>query len=492
MRVTHIATRPVAGRINPTAILAIILISYFMILLDNSIIFTGLPSIQSSMGYSATGLSWVQDAYTLVFGGLLLLGARLGDIFGRRRVFVAGLAIFAIASFLVGVAPNGWWLIAARALQGVGAAVVAPASLSLLTASFPPGPERTRAVAWYGAAAGIGASLGLVIGGALADWVSWRAGFFINVPIGIAMIALAPRFIPETEPNSGRFDVAGAVLATLGMTALVFGTVNSAEAGWTSPITVATLAAGAILLTLLFLNEARAEQPIMPLRLFRSRERSGAYAARMLYLGAMIGFFYFTTQLLQGVMGFSAFQAGIAFFPMTIVNFAVAMLIPRLTPRFGNSAILSVGIAVTLAGMAWLSLVHPGSTYLTAIALPMILIGAGQGLAFAPLTSAGISGVQAEDAGAASGLVNTAHQLGSALGLGILVAVSAGAGSSADDATTALTDHVSTALTAGTALLAACLVIVLALIVPATRTRSTKKQFEQEKGSRDVALVDRG
>ena len=218
------------------------------------------------------------------------------------------------------------------------------------------------------------------------------------------MIALAPRFIPETEPHSGRFDVAGAVLATLGMTAIVFGTVNSAEAGWTSPITVATLAAGAILLTLLFLNEARAEQPIMPLRLFRSRERSGAYAARMLYLGAMIGFFYFTTQLLQGVMGFSAFQAGIAFFPMTIVNFAVAMLIPRLTPRFGNSAILSVGIAVTLAGMAWLSLVHPGSTYLTAIALPMILIGAGQGLAFAPLTSAGISGVQAEDAGAASGI----------------------------------------------------------------------------------------
>jgi len=243
---------------------------------------------------------------------------------------------------------------------------------------------------------------------------------------------------------------------------------------------------------LLFLNEARAEQPIMPLRLFRSRERSGAYAARMLYLGAMIGFFYFTTQLLQGVMGFSAFQAGIAFFPMTIVNFAVAMLIPRLTPRFGNSTILSVGIAVTLTGMAWLSLVHPGSTYLTAIALPMILIGAGQGLAFAPLTSAGISGVKAEDAGAASGLVNTAHQLGSALGLGVLVAVSSGAGSSADDAATALTDHVSTALTAGTALLAACLVIALALIVPSTRTRSPTKQFEPRNGIRDGALVDRG
>ncbi|WP_415394834.1 MFS transporter [Rhodococcus globerulus] len=464
------------GRVNSTAILAIILISYFMILLDNSIIFTGLPSIAAEMGYSATGLSWVQDAYTLVFGGLLLLGARLGDIFGRRRVFVAGLAIFAAASFLVGVAPNGWWLIAARALQGVGAAVVAPASLSLLTASFPPGRERTRAVAWYGAAAGIGASLGLVIGGALADWVSWRAGFFINVPIGIAMIVLAPRFIPETNPSTGRFDVAGAVYATLGMAALVFGIVNSAEAGWASPTTFLTLTLGAVLLALLIRNESRAEQPIMPLRLFRSRERSGAYAARMLYLGAMIGFFYFTTQLLQGAMGFSAFQAGVAFFPMTVVNFAVALLIPRLTPRFGNAPLLAAGVALTLVGMTWLSFVHSGSTYLSGVALPMILIGAGQGLAFAPLTAAGIAGVKADDAGAASGLVNTAHQLGSALGLGILVAISAGAGSAAESPKEALTEHVSTALTAGAGLLAGCLVIVLVFIVPPTGKRKTGRR----------------
>ena len=213
------------ARAHPTAILVIILVSYFMILLDNSIVFTGLPTIGAAMRFSATGLSWVQDAYTLVFGGLLLLGARLGDLLGRRRVFIAGLAVFALASFLVGAAPTGSWLIAARALQGVGAAIVAPSSLSLLTASFE-GRERTQAVAWYGAAAGIGASLGLVIGGALTSTVSWRAGFFINVPIGLAMIVLAPRFLPASARASGRFDAVGAISATLGMGALVFGIVN--------------------------------------------------------------------------------------------------------------------------------------------------------------------------------------------------------------------------------------------------------------------------
>ena len=208
---------------RPAAILAIILVSYFMILLDNSVIFTALPSLQADLQLSTGELSWVQDAYTLVFGGLLLLGARAGDLLGRRRVFVFGLVVFSIASLLIGLAPAGWWAIAGRAVQGIGAAIVAPASLSLLTASFPEGRERTRAVALYGATAGIGASLGLVIGGALAHWISWRAGFFVNVPIGAAMIALAPRFLPETGRARGRFDVFGALSATLGVGALVFG-----------------------------------------------------------------------------------------------------------------------------------------------------------------------------------------------------------------------------------------------------------------------------
>lgn len=467
---TTTESNPATGSSHPTAILAIILVSYFMILLDNSIIFTGLPSIGAAMGYSTTGLSWVQDAYTLVFGGLLLLGARLGDILGRRRVFIAGLAVFALASLLVGVAPTGWWLIAARALQGVGAAVVAPSSLSLLTASFPEGRERTRAVAWYGAAAGIGASLGLVIGGALTAAVSWRAGFFINVPIGAAMILLAPRYIPQTGRSTGRFDIVGAACATLGMSALVFGIVNSADAGWGAPTTIAALAGGALLLIVLVLNEARVQQPIMPLHLFASRVRTGAYLARMLYLGAMIGFFYFTTQFLQGVLGYSALQAGIAFFPMTIVNFVVAMAIPRLTPRFGNAVLLAVGVALTLTGMAWLGRVQADSSYVAAVALPMVLIGAGQGLAFAPLTAAGITGVTAREAGAASGLVNTAHQLGSALGLGILVTLSASRGAATADPVAALAGRVSTALTGGSLLLAVCLVLTLVLIVPSQFT----------------------
>jgi EmrB/QacA subfamily drug resistance transporter len=450
------------ARTHPTAILAIILVSYFMIVLDNSIIFTGLPKIQEAMALSATGLSWVQNAYTLVFGGLLLLGARAGDILGRRRVFLVGLAVFALASFLVGAAQSEAWLVAARALQGVGAAVVAPSALSLLTANFAPGRERTRAVGYYGAVAGIGASLGLVVGGALADGVSWRAGFFINVPIGIAMMIAALKHIPESARATGRFDLTGAVCSTLGVGSLVFGIVSSTDNGWTAPATIASLAAAAVLLTLLVFNEWRVKQPIMPLHLFVSRERSGAYLARLLFAGTMIAFFFFTTQFLQGVYHYNPFQAGVAFFPMTVVNFFVAIFVPTLTHKFGNAFMLATGLAFTLAGMGWLSLITAETPYLTGMALPMVLIGIGQGLAFGPLTAAGIAGVTADDAGAASGLVNTMHQLGSTLGVAILVALSAGAAF--------LTDSVATAYTGGTFMLAAALAAVLILIVPAEVT----------------------
>jgi MFS family permease len=265
-----------------TAILAIICISYFMVILDNSIIFTGLPRIEAAMRFSPAGLTWVQDAYTLVFGGLLLLGARAGDIAGRRRMFTIGLVPFGLASLLVGAASAAWWLVAARAVQGVGAAILAPSSLALLTATFPEGRQRARAVAAYSAVAGIGASLGLVIGGVLAGEVSWRAGFFLNVPVGLLMVVAARRFITETGHRAGRFDLAGALCATLGMTALVFAIVNSASSGWGSPLTIGVLLAGVLLLAGLVFNEARAEQPIMPLRLFASRQRAGAYLVRML------------------------------------------------------------------------------------------------------------------------------------------------------------------------------------------------------------------
>ncbi|GEK80825.1 MFS transporter [Agrococcus baldri] len=460
---TRTSTEIATGPKHPVAILAVILLSYFMILLDNSVIFTALPSLQRDLGLTTIELTWVQDAYTLVFGGLLLLGARAGDLLGRRRVFIAGLAVFTLASLLIGIATSGPWIIAARALQGVGAAIVAPAALSLLTASFPAGPQRARAIALYSATAGIGASLGLLVGGAAAELLTWRAGFFLNVPIGIAMIALAPRFLPQQRAARGRFDIVGALSATLGVGAIVFGIIHSTEGGWADPLTIAALAAGALLLVVLVVTESRVTQPIMPLHLFSSRLRSGAYAARFLYLGSMIGFFFFLTQYMQGELGFSPLEAGIGFLPMTIVNFAVAMALPPIARRIGETIPLVVGVAATLAGMTWLSVLDPAAGYLWGIGAPMVLIGIGQGLAFGPLTSAGVAGTSAADAGAASGLVNTFHQLGMALGLGILVAVAHGAASAGAD----LAGEVSAALAAGSGLLALCLIVCLACIVPA-------------------------
>jgi predicted MFS family arabinose efflux permease len=380
-------------------------------------------------------------------------------------MFIAGLTLFTVASLGVGSAMSASWLLASRALQGFGAAILAPSTLALLSTNFPEGTERTRAVAWYGAVAGIGSSLGLVLGGILADWISWRVGFFINLPIGIALLLATLRYVEETARRPGRFDLTGSVSSTLGMSSLVYSIVRSASTGWGDPLTIAALAAGVTLLAFFVVNEGRAAQPIMPLRLFASRERSGAYAARILFLGAMMGFWFFITQFLQNVDGFSPFQAGIAFLPMTIANFAVALTVPTLTKWMGNGRLLAAGLTVTLIGMAWLSRLSADNPYLTGVALPMILIGIGQGGTLSPLTASGIAGVAGEDAGAASGLVNVAHQLGGSLGLGILVAVFAAAGSAASSGSLLLAHRISMSLTAGSVMLALALALVLALIV---------------------------
>lgn len=452
-------------RSHRAQVLAIILVSYLMIVLDISIVITALPKIQQSLGFSPTGLTWVQNAYTLAFGGLLLLGARAGDILGWRRMFVAGLALFTAASLAIGLAQSPTWLLCARAVQGVGAAILAPSTLALLSTNFPEGPERTRAVGLYGAIAGIGASVGLVLGGILADWLSWRVGFFINLPVGIALMLGAQRYLRETERHSGQFDLAGAVSSTLGMSALVYGMVCSATAGWRDPLTIMALTAGGALIALLVWNESRAKQPIMPLRLFASRERTGAYTARVLFLGAMVGFWFFTTQFLQGVLGYTPFEAGLAFLSTTLPNFAAAMAVPQLTRRFGNGRVLAGGLVLALIGMAWLSHVSADTLYLTGVALPMILIGIGQGGTLSPLTVAGIAGVAAENAGAASGLVNAAHQLGGSLGLGVLVVVFAAVNSGALDARALLAHRIAATFCVGTVMLALALVVVFALIV---------------------------
>ncbi len=447
------------------AILTIIVVSYLMIVVDISIVITGLPRIRDGLGFSHAGLSWVQNAYTLAFGGLLLLGARAGDILGRRRMFIVGLGIFTLASLAIGAAPSAEWLLAARAIQGAGSAILAPSTLALLSTHFAEGPERTRALAHYAAAAGVGATVGLVLGGVLADLVSWRMGFFINLPIGLALMIGAHRCIPETARHHGQFDVLGAVSSTLGMTSLVYSIVRSAEQGWSDAGTLAALIGGIALIALFALHETRARQPILPLRLFASGERCGAYLARMLFLGGMVGFWFFSTQYLQEVMGYGPMGAGVAFLPVTLSNFMAAMLVPRLTRKFGNAGLLTGGLMVSVVGLLWLGPVSAHTAYLSGVALPMILIGIGQGSVLAPLTVSAVAGVRGEDAGAASGMVNVAHQLGASLGLGILVAIFAFVGPAHSDGLGALAHRIGLVFDAAAALLALSLVTALVLIV---------------------------
>ena len=470
------------------AILAIILVSYVMIILDTSVVLTGLPQIHRDLGLSDAGLAWVQSAYTLMFGGFLLLGARAGDILGRRRMLMVGLGVFTLASLAIGAAQTASWIIGARAIQGLGAAILAPSTLALLQTTFAEGGERTRAVSYYSAVAGIAASVGLVVGGVLAEWISWRIGFLINLPIGVAMILATRRYVTETERRSGHLDVVGAVTSTVGMSALVYGFIRSSDAGWMDLGTLGSLIAAVILLLGFVFNERHARQPIMPLRLFANRARVSAYAARFLFLGAMIGFFFFTTLYLQSVSGFGAASTGIAFLPMTLVNFAVAMAAPALTQRLGRANLLALGLVFCAAGLGWLSRAGIGTPYLVGVAVPMAVLGIGQGMALSPLTALGIVDVAAADAGAASGIVNVAHQMGNALGLAVLVSIAElGKGNMTGRAL--LAHRVSTALTGSTVMMALALLLVIALIVvPAARSRRAARLGQEAPRSCTPAL----
>lgn len=449
-----------AGRApHATAILAIVLVGYFMVILDNSVVITGLPHLRAELGLSAGTAAWVQDAYLLTFGGLLLLGARAGDLLGRRRTFVLGVVLFSLASVAVGLAPTGGLLVGARAVQGAGAAVLAPSTLALLTATFREGPERTRATSAYGAVAGIGASVGLVLGGFLADALSWRVGFLVNLPVGVVMLVAGLRVLPRTPRTPGRFDVPGAVLATAGPAALVVALVEAADAGWGSPTAVGALVLGLLLLGLLVAVERRAAQPVLPLRLFADRERVGAYVTRALFIGAMMGFFLLTSQYLQDVRGASALAAGLAFFPMTAVNFVVALAVPRLQRRVAAPVLLVAGLVLAVAGTAWLGLLDDATPYAVGVALPMVLLGAGQGLAFGPLTASAVVRVDPADAGAASGALNTVHQLGAALGMSLVLAT---------------TSTYAGAMRAGAVLLGAALVAAVVLVLPASRAAARR------------------
>ncbi len=405
------------------AVLTIVLASYLMIILDISIVITGLPDIREGLGFSATGLSWVQNAYTLCFGGFLMLGARIGDLLGRRRVYLAGLVLFTVASLGIGLAQSPAMMLAARAIQGIGAAVLAPTTLALLSTHFQDGEERHRALAYYAATAGVGASLGLVVGGIFADWISWRVGFFMNVPVGIGLFVAASRMLQETEQGDGRLDLVGAFVSTIGMASLVYGTVRSASVGWGDVRTLGAVGGGLALLVAFLWSQRNSRQPLLPLRLLADRVRAGAYGARMLFVGAMVSFFFFSTQYMQGVLGFGALEAGLGFLPLTAVSFAASMQLPKLTRILGNGRVLVIAMGACFLGLLWMASVGPHHGYVTALALPMLLLGFGNGMALGPLTVAGVQGVEKRDAGAASGIVNVAHQLGGTMGLAILVVV---------------------------------------------------------------------
>jgi EmrB/QacA subfamily drug resistance transporter len=445
-------------------VLAIILGCYLMVVLDASVVITALPDIRTDLGFSPASLSWVQNIYALAFGGLLLLGARMGDLLGRRQVFIGGIALFTVASMLGGLAQSETWLLAARALQGVGAAIAAPSTLALLTVSFPEGSERTRAIALYSAVASAGASIGLVLGGMLTSWISWRWSLFINVPIGAVLVSLAPIYLPETERHTGEFDLAGAATSTLGMSALVYGLVRAAETSWGDATALGSFAVAALMLAAFVAIEKRARQPITPLRLFASRERVGAYAARLLMVGAMFGMFFYLTQFLQGAENFSALKAGLAFLPVTLTIFSMVKVVPRLLGRIGPQRTLVGGLLLALGGLIWLSRISTTTDYWTGIAIPMALIGCGMGLAFTPLTQAAIAGVDHRDAGAASGLVNVFQQLGSTIGIGVLVTVFAAASHGSGAA--ALAEGVPTTITVSAGLVAAALGVVLVVMRP--------------------------
>ena len=394
-----------------------------MIILDMTVVNIALPHIQQGLHFSATSLSWVLNAYTLAFGGLLLLGGRAGDILGRRRVFLAGIGLFTVASLVGGLATSAGMLLAARAAQGVGGAMASPAVLALIVGSFPEGRERTRALGIYTGVVTAGASLGLVLGGVITEWLSWRWVLFINVPIGIAVVAIAPVFIAESRRQPGRFDLTGALTSTAGMTSLVYAFIRAAASGWGDRLTVGAFAAAVVLLGTFLVTETRARQPITPLRLFSSVGRSGSFAARLLLVAGMFGMFFFLTQFVQDILGFSPLRAGIAFLPMTIGLFAVSRAAPRLLARFAPKTLMLAGMLPVIGGMAWLSTVSQSTGYLSGVLGPMLLFGIGMGVVFVPLTMVSLAGVRPEDSGAASSMVNVMQQVGGSLGLAALVTV---------------------------------------------------------------------
>jgi EmrB/QacA subfamily drug resistance transporter len=454
------------GLANPGLTLAVVSLSYLMLVMDNSVAVAALPLIQRDLGFSVANLAWVQNSYTLIFGGFLMLGARLGDIHGRRKMFQVGLAAFAFASLLLGLAPTAPLLLLGRVLQGLAAAILAPSTLALLSTSFPIEPTRGRALAVYGSVTGSGTTLGLVLGGFIAGTIGWRWAFLINVPLGLMLMFVTKRSLGETQKHNGRLDIMGALTSTLGMSAVVFALIYSAEAGWANLETIGAFAGGILVLAVFVRIESKVASPIMPLRLFGNAQRNAANGARALFVGSMVGFYFFGSQFLQNSLGLTPFQTGLAFLPMTLASFGIAFLVPRLSRKFGDAPFLAGGLATVAIGTLWLASATTTGNYLFQLALPMMLIGIGQGAATIRLTSAGIAKVSPADSGAASGIVSVAVQLGSSLGLSLLVSFSAFTVTANQSLALVSQEHLGSAMRAGSVLVLLALVLVTVFVLP--------------------------
>ncbi|WP_396447732.1 MFS transporter [Actinomadura sp.] len=416
---------------RPGIVLAVIVGGQLMIGLDTSIVTIALPEVKRGLGLTTGGLAWIQNAYMLAFGGLLLLGGRAGDVFGRRRAFTAGVALFTAASLLGGFAGTGAWLLAARAAQGVAAAVAAPSAMALIAAGFQ-GQARVRALSVFSAVTGAGAAIGMIAGGVLTEAGSWRWVFFVNVPIGLALLLAAPRVLAETARWPGRFDAAGAVASTLGMTALVYALIRAGSAGWGDARTLAASGAAAALLAAFAAIEHRARQPVMPLWLLTGRDRAASYLVQLCLTAAMFGAFFFLTQYLQQVLRYGPLRAGAAFLPMVGMQFAVVRLAPRLMARAGARPLVAAGAVLVAGGLLWLSRLSPGDGYATGLLVPFLLVGAGGGLAILPLNATILASVEPGQSGAASGVAQTMLWSGASLGSAVMVTVHGHAASGGD------------------------------------------------------------
>ena len=431
------SAQPLAGRTGADTVganpgsrhlglaLLVIATAQLMVILDATIVNVALPDIQRALGFSGSGLEWVVNAYALTFGGLLLLGGRAGDILGRRRVFIWGVILFSAASLLGGFANSQAWLLGARALQGVGGAIVAPAALSLVATTFPEGRPRNRAMGVYAAMSIAGAAVGLIAGGLLTTYLSWRWVFFVNVPIGIAVALAAPRALGDSEPHPGRFDLPGAITGSLGLASLVYGLSSAATSPngvshWGDTKVIVSLVASVVLLVAFGFIEVRSKHALVPMRVLRSRNRTGAYLIMLCVGTALFGMFFFLTIFVQSVWGYSALGTGIAYLPMITMVMVASGIASQLVSRIGARPLLLAGTAIATGGMFWLSRITENSHYASGLLGPMLVTALGMGLTFVPLSLVALAKVANNDTGVASSLLNTGQQVGGAIGLAIL------------------------------------------------------------------------